>query len=201
MDRLVLASGNRGKLNELQAVLADLDVELLPQSAFDVPPVEETGTTFVENAIIKARHAARHCDLPALADDSGLLVDALGGAPGVHSARYAGPLARAEDNVARLIGALADVPTSDRQAAFYCVLVLMQSATDPMPIIAEGRWPGRIAAVPTGTGGFGYDPVFVPEGHDCTAAELGATLKNRISHRARALRALNEALAGHSRAD
>jgi XTP/dITP diphosphohydrolase len=195
LDRLVLASGNRGKLAEIRALLAPLDIELLPQSDFDVPAVEETGATFVENAIIKARHAAAHCALPALADDSGLLVDALGGAPGVHSARYAGPLASDRDNVARLLGALAGVPTAQRTASFYCVLVLMRSASDPMPLVVDGRWAGRIAATPLGEGGFGYDPVFVPDGHDRTAAELGSELKNRISHRALALAALGRALA------
>jgi XTP/dITP diphosphohydrolase len=196
METLVLASGNAGKLAEIQAVLADLDITLAPQSDFAVPAADESGTTFVENAVIKARHAAQHSRLPALADDSGLLVDALGGAPGVHSARYAGPLARSEDNVARLLGALADVPEQERKASFYCVLVLMRSPADPMPLIAEGRWDGRIAATPAGTQGFGYDPVFIPDGYDGTAAEIGSEIKNRISHRALALAALRRALAG-----
>ncbi len=198
--RLVLASGNAGKLAELRAVLDPLGLELISQAEFDTPPVAETGTTFVENAIIKARHAAAHCALPALADDSGLLVEALDGAPGVHSARYAGPAARDADNVARLLGALTDVPEAGRRAAFYCVLVLMHSANDPMPLIADGRWPGRIAAAPRGDGGFGYDPVFIPEGYTVTAAELGAATKNRVSHRALALASLSAGLEGRLRA-
>ncbi|MEO0423723.1 MAG: RdgB/HAM1 family non-canonical purine NTP pyrophosphatase [Pseudomonadota bacterium] len=198
MERLVLASGNAGKLRELTAVLAPLQIEVVPQSAFDVPTAEETGTTFVENAIIKARHAARHCALPALADDSGLLVDALGGAPGVHSARYAGPFASDADNVARLLGALTDLPTEERTASFYCVLVLMRSEADPMPLLADGRWPGRITTAPTGDGGFGYDPVFVPDGYELTAAQLGAEEKNRVSHRAQALASLAELMQARS---
>ncbi|MEM9384223.1 MAG: RdgB/HAM1 family non-canonical purine NTP pyrophosphatase [Pseudomonadota bacterium] len=192
MERLVLASGNAGKLRELTAVLAPLQIEVVPQSHFDVPTADETGTTFVENAIIKARHAARLCGLPALADDSGLLVDALGGAPGVHSARYAGPYAGDADNVARLLGALTDLPAGERTASFYCVLVLMRSETDPMPLLADGRWPGRITTTPSGDGGFGYDPVFVPDGYEQTAAQLGAEQKNRVSHRAQALASLAE---------
>ncbi len=190
MERLVLASGNAGKLRELSAVLAPLQIEVLAQSQFDVPTAEETGTTFVENAIIKARHACRHTGLPALADDSGLLVDALGGAPGVHSARYAGPSAGDADNVARLLGALTDLPADERNASFYCVLVLMRSESDPMPLLADGRWPGRIATAPSGDGGFGYDPVFIPDGYEQTVANIGAAEKNRVSHRALALASL-----------
>lgn len=194
MERLVLASGNAGKHRELSAMLEPLGIELALQSDWDVPSVPETGMTFVENALIKARHAASATGLPALADDSGLMVDALGGAPGLHSARYAGAGASDADNVARLLDALADIPDARRDARFVCLLVLLRSAGDPAPVICEGRWPGRIAEAPRGDRGFGYDPVFLVPRHDCTAAELDAGTKNRISHRGQALAALSDRL-------
>lgn len=195
MNRLVLASGNAGKHRELAAMLAPQGIELVPQSEFRVSPVPETGLTFVENALIKARHAARATGLPAVADDSGLIVDALDGAPGLHSARYAGPDATDADNVSKLLDALHGVASGDRDARFYCVLVLLARADDPAPLICEGQWHGRIAEAPRGQGGFGYDPVFVDPGTGATAAELEPARKNRISHRGRALAALAERLA------
>ncbi len=198
---IVLATGNAGKQKELEALLAGLPLTLRLQSEFGVSSAEETGLTFVENAILKARHAARETGLPALADDSGLEVDALGGAPGVHSARYAGPGAGDADNVDKLLGALAGVDAPGRGAAFRCVVVLMRHANDPAPIICSGRWPGRIAAAPVGDGGFGYDPVFFVPDHGATAAELPAATKNAISHRAQALAALRPALEAWCRKD
>ncbi len=197
MKRLVLASNNPGKLRELTALLADFDCALLPQAEFGVPEVAETGTTFVENAIIKARHAAAHTGLPALADDSGIAVDALGGAPGVYSARFAGPGASDADNNALLVEKLRDVPAAERGAHYRAVIVLMQSATDPSPLICEGRWDGVIRLEPAGNGGFGYDPHFYLPELDCTSAELAAAEKNRRSHRGQALAALRARLAEH----
>lgn len=194
MDRLVLASGNAGKHGELAAMLKPLGIELLRQSDWRVAPVPETGLSFVENALIKARHAARATGLPALADDSGLLVDALEGAPGLHSARYAGPEATDADNVAKLLDAVGDLPPARRSARFVCVLVLLRRADDPAPMICEGDWHGSIAEAPRGERGFGYDPVFLVPGDDCTAAELAPERKNRISHRGQALAALVERL-------
>lgn len=194
MDRLVLASGNAGKHRELAAMLKALGIELLRQSDWRVAPAPETGLTFVENALIKARHAALATGLPALADDSGLLVDALEGAPGLHSARYAGPEATDADNVAKLLDAVGDLPPARRSARFVCVLVLLRRADDPAPMICEGDWHGSIAEAPRGERGFGYDPVFLVPGDDCTAAELDPERKNRISHRGRALAALVERL-------
>lgn len=189
---IVLASGNAGKLAELQRILAPLGVTLRPQSDYRMPEVEETGLTFVENALLKARAAAAHSGLPAIADDSGLEVDALQGAPGIHSARYAegGDAA----NNAKLLEALDGVPESGRTARYQCVLVYLRHPADPTPLICNGSWEGRILAAPRGDGGFGYDPLFwVPE-CGCSAAELDAAEKNRISHRARASAALLEAL-------
>jgi XTP/dITP diphosphohydrolase len=189
---IVLASGNAGKLAELQRILAPLGVTLRPQSDYRVPEVEETGLTFVENALLKARAAAAHSGLPAIADDSGLEVDALRGAPGIRSARYAegGDAA----NNAKLLEALDGVPESGRTARYQCVLVYLRHPADPTPLICNGSWEGRILAAPRGDGGFGYDPLFwVPE-CGCSAAELDAAEKNRISHRARASAALLEAL-------
>ncbi|MEN0045247.1 MAG: RdgB/HAM1 family non-canonical purine NTP pyrophosphatase [Pseudomonadota bacterium] len=191
---LVLATGNAGKQRELEALLTGLDVTVRLQSAFGLSSAEETGQTFVENAILKARHAARETGLPALADDSGLEVDALAGAPGVYSARYAGPEASDTDNVEKLLAALAETPDEARGAAFRCVVVLLRHADDPAPIIREGRWAGRIARQPTGSGGFGYDPVFFVPEYAVTAAELEAATKNAVSHRAQALTALRPAL-------
>lgn len=191
-SQLVLASGNAGKLAELQAMLGN-EVEVIPQSRFVQEEVEETGLTFVENAILKARHAARASGLPALADDSGLAVDALGGAPGIYSARYAGGGGDQANN-AKLLEALQDVSDDKRGARFISVLVLMLHAEDPTPIICEGAWHGRIMQEPRGSQGFGYDPLFwVPE-RDCASAELSSADKNRISHRAKAMADLRKRL-------
>ena len=190
MTRIVLASLNEGKLRELAALLAPLSVTLLPQRAYAIDPVPETGSTFLANALLKARHAAQHAGLPALADDSGIEVDALGGRPGVHSARYAGEGASDSANLERLLAELAGVPAVQRAARYQCVIVLVRSAADPAPLIASGTWEGHIAIAARGTGGFGYDPVFVPAGGERTAAELGAAEKNAVSHRGQALRSL-----------
>ena len=192
--QLVLASGNPGKVDELRDLLQGTALELCAQSQFGVVDVDETATTFVENALLKARHAARATGLPAMADDSGLCVDALGGAPGLYSARYGGVQGDAGRNIARLLDAMRDVPATDRAARFYCVIVVLRSADDPQPLIAEGEWRGRILEAPRGAGGFGYDPVFFDPAHDCSAAELDPSLKNRISHRGRALAALKPRL-------
>lgn len=188
--KLVLASGNAGKQREFAALLAPLGMQLLLQSALGIDSVAETGTTFEANALLKARHAASRARLPALADDSGLEVDALDGQPGVWSARYAGATATDADNNARLLSELAGVPPERRGARYCCVLALVRSADDAAPLIARGSWQGRIGTRPAGAGGFGYDPLFVPEGHDVTAAELPAQQKNTLSHRGRALAAL-----------
>ena len=194
MKRLVLASGNPGKLHELSAILDDLGYELHPQSEFDVSEVAETGTTFVENAIIKARHAAVHTGLPALADDSGIEVDALDGAPGVYSARFSGPGADDAANNALLVEKLRDVPPMERSARYRAVIVLMRHAADPSPLICEGSWEGVIQLEPAGNGGFGYDPYFYLTGQECTSAQLTAAEKNRLSHRGKALAELKRKL-------
>lgn len=193
--RVVLASGNRGKLREFAEMLANTGVVFEPQSAFGIEPPEETGRTFLENALLKARHAARLSGLPAMADDSGLEVDALGGAPGVYSARYAGVGASDAANVARLLAALEDVPDSARTARFRCVIAFVRSADDAEPIIGEGCWSGRLLRAPRGADGFGYDPIFSPERPedpsiraDSSVAEWPASLKHRYSHRGAALR-------------
>ncbi|HUP97199.1 MAG TPA: RdgB/HAM1 family non-canonical purine NTP pyrophosphatase [Usitatibacter sp.] len=196
MKTIVIASGNPGKLRELQAMLGPLGIEALPQSEFNVSEAEEPHETFLENALAKARHASRATGLPALADDSGLCVGGLGGEPGVHSAHFGGRDGTREErdtrNNAKLIAALEG--RGDRAAFYYCVLVLVRSAADPTPLVAEGRWKGRIGTHPRGTNGFGYDPYFVPEGEARTAAELPSEEKNRSSHRARALAALADLL-------
>ncbi len=192
--QLVLASGNAGKLEELRTVLGDCELQLRAQSEFGVADVEETAPTFIENALTKARHAARATGMPALADDSGLCVDALGGAPGLYSARYGGGHGDAQRNIARLLMEMRDLPDERRGARFYCVLVLLRSADDPQPLIAEGGWFGRILRAPRGEGGFGYDPVFLDPVHDCSAAELDPVVKNGISHRGRALAVLKQRL-------
>lgn len=190
MSEWVLASGNPGKLAEFRHLLSGLGITIRPQSEFRVAPVEETGLTFIENALLKARHAADICAMPAMADDSGLEVDALEGAPGVFSSRYAGVGAGDEANREKLLAALGGVPPERRTARFYCVIVAMRHALDPTPRVAVGEWRGRILESPAGTGGFGYDPVFfVPEA-GCAAAELPPSHKNRLSHRARAMHAL-----------
>jgi XTP/dITP diphosphohydrolase len=188
--RLVLASGNAGKVVELEQLLAGSGVQLVPQTSLGVSDAEETGLTFVENALIKARHAARATGMPALADDSGICVDALGGAPGLYAARYAGTHGDSAANNAKLLHELAGVPMKKRSAYFIAVLVVLRHADDPAPLIAEGRWHGRILEAPRGEGGFGYDPLFLPAGHELGAAELDPALKNRLSHRGQALEVL-----------
>lgn len=187
---LVLATGNAGKVRELSALLAGEPWVVRPQSDFGVSEAEETGLSFVENAILKARNAARQTGLPAIADDSGIVCDALGGAPGIYSARYAGAGASDAANVDKLLAALAGVNDTARSARFVCVMVSLAHAEDPCPLIAQGRWEGRIAHAPRGTRGFGYDPVFIAAGGELTAAELDPVLKNEVSHRGQALRAL-----------
>lgn len=193
-NQLVLATGNKGKVAELQSVLAPLGVEVRPQSHFQVTDADETGLTFVENAIIKARHACAATGLPALADDSGLAVDALQGAPGIYSARYAGLEASDQDNILKLLNTLSHVSTEQRSAAFHCVLVYMAHAEDPTPLIAHGVWNGQIATTASGASGFGYDPIFYVPERNCTAAELSAADKFDLSHRGQALRVLLEQL-------
>ena len=191
---LVVATGNKGKLAELRALLSDLGITVRSQDEFGVPEVEETGLSFIENAIIKARHASMHTGLAALADDSGLAVDALGGAPGVRSARYSGEGATDLANNQLLLERLADVPDAQRVARFHCALALLRSVTDPVPIICCGSWEGRILRAPRGEGGFGYDPLFLVPDLDRTSAELPAEQKNRLSHRARAFAQLRRSL-------
>lgn len=195
MERLfVLASNNRGKVDELNRLLAATSIRLVPQSDYGVAPVEETGRTFVENAILKAREASRVADMPAIADDSGLEVDALGGAPGVRSSRFAGEAASDDDNNRRLLELLKEVPRQKRTARFRCVMVCLRHEDDPSPIICEGVWEGSIVGRPSGSGGFGYDPLFLPNGSEKTAAELSGEEKDRLSHRGMALRRLLQIL-------
>jgi len=189
-QKIVLASGNSGKLREIQAVLNQQQFQLIKQSEFNVPDVAETGTTFVENAIIKARHAAEKTGLPALADDSGIEVDALQGAPGVYSARYAGTPGEDDANNSKLLAEMKNVAEKLRTARFQCVIVYMQHAEDPMPLICEGTWEGKILHNLSGPNGFGYDPLFYVPTHKCSSAELEPAEKNRISHRAQALKKL-----------
>lgn len=191
---VVLASGNAGKLRELHRILEPLGVNLRSQAEFNVHEVEETGLTFVENALLKARAAAEHTGLPAIADDSGLEVDYLRGAPGIHSARYSGE--GDEGNNRKLLAALDGVAQGERTARYQCVLVYLRHAEDPVPIICQGSWEGLILEAPVGDGGFGYDPLFFVPEFDCSAAELDPPVKNRISHRAIASAALLEALRG-----
>ena len=192
---LVLASGNAGKLREIAAMLEGLSIIARPQSDFAVGEVEETGSTFVENAIIKARHAARISGRAALADDSGIAVDALGGAPGVYSARYAGSNASDAANLDKLLEATAALPDEARGCSFVCVMVAMRNADDPLPVIATGLWSGRLLRAPVGEGGFGYDPIFLVAEQGCSSAQLPAALKNQLSHRGQALRQLRALLA------
>lgn len=192
--RVVLATGNAGKQREFAALLAPLGFEILLQSALGIAPIEETGTSFEANALLKARHAARQARLPAFADDSGIEVDALGGRPGVYSARYAGEGASDAANNALLLQELADLPPEARGARYRCVIAWVRDAGDPAPLVAHGAWEGRIATEPSGEGGFGYDPLFIPQGLAITAAEMSAADKNAVSHRALALRALLEML-------
>ncbi len=190
MSTIVLATGNQGKVKELASLLAKQNIEIKPQSEFNVPDVAETGTTFIENAIIKARHAAKITGLPAIADDSGLEVDALSGAPGVYSARYAGENASDDDNTNKLLTALADVADENRTARFHCVLVYMRHENDPTPLVCHGVWQGSICREKQGEQGFGYDPVFWQEEHQMTSAQLPRDLKNQLSHRGQALQKL-----------
>jgi XTP/dITP diphosphohydrolase len=195
-ETIVLASNNAGKVREINQLLEGGGIRVVPQGDFGVPEAEETGLTFVENAILKARNAAQHSGLPAIADDSGLEVDALHGAPGIHSARYAGPRACDSDNLLKLLHALERVSEAGRGARFQCVLVYMRHAADPTPLICQGTWEGRILEAPSGENGFGYDPVFYVPTHGCSAAELEPAVKNGLSHRGQALRRLRQLLEG-----
>ena len=192
---LVAATGNAGKLTEIRRLLDGLAWEVAAQSDFGVEPPPEDGFTFVENAIVKARHAAEHTGQAALADDSGLIVDALGGAPGVRSARFAGDAASDSANNGKLLRALAEVPEAARTARFHCAVVFLRAPHDPVPLIAQGTWEGRVLAAPRGSGGFGYDPLFLDPAAGCTAAELPPERKDALSHRGRALRMLRASLA------
>lgn len=193
-QRIVLASNNAGKVREFNQLLTGTDFEVLPQSEFGVIEAEETGLTFVENAILKARNAAEHTGLPAIADDSGLEVDALDSAPGIYSARYAGSGASDLQNLEKLLADIKDVPDAQRTARFQCLMVYMRHAKDPTPQIFQGTWEGRILHAPQGDNGFGYDPVFFVPTHNCSSAELEADVKNSLSHRGQALTQLIEAL-------
>lgn len=191
-NSLVLASGNAGKIKELQALLPNYT--LIPQTQFNVSEIEETGTTFVENAILKARHAAKISNLPAIADDSGLVVAALNDEPAIYSARYARKGATDSENIAKVLQKLSGVPLEKRHAYFFCMLVFMRHANDPCPIIAQGRWNGFILEQPQGKNGFGYDPIFGVSTHNCSAAELSFDVKNSLSHREKALAELQREL-------
>ncbi|MFQ3265736.1 MAG: XTP/dITP diphosphohydrolase [Colwellia sp.] len=199
MSKVVLATGNQGKVKELAYLLAEQSIEIVPQSVFDVPEVAETGTTFVENAIIKARHAAKITGLPAIADDSGLEVDALNGAPGVYSARYAADITEDpitdDDNINKLLAALVNIPDEQRTARFHCVLVYMKHENDPTPLICHGVWQGSISRTKQGAQGFGYDPVFWQNDLQMSSAQLSREVKSKLSHRGQALAKLVEKLA------
>jgi XTP/dITP diphosphohydrolase len=195
-ERIVLASSNLGKVREINQLLASQQITVVPQSALGVTEANETGLSFVENALLKARHAARQSGLPAIADDSGIEVDALHGAPGIYSARYAGSAASDQANLTKLLDDLEKIPDAERTARFQCLIVYLRHASDPTPLICQGTWEGRIARDPRGDNGFGYDPVFEVPGLGCTAAELPAALKNELSHRGQAMRRLLAALAG-----
>jgi XTP/dITP diphosphohydrolase len=190
MPKIVLATGNAGKLKELQQMLGDNGTEFITQKSLGISDVEETGLTFVENAIIKARHACAASGLPAIADDSGLEVDALHGEPGIYSARFAGLNATDSENNLKLLAHLQDVPDEQRSARFQCVIVFMRSPFDATPLICTGTWEGRILRAPSGVHGFGYDPLFYVPEHDCASAELDPAVKNLISHRGQALQSL-----------
>ena len=193
-EKIVLASNNAGKVREFNQLLTEQQIQVVPQREFGVQEIEETGLTFVENAILKARNASRHSGLPAIADDSGIEVDALHGAPGIYSARYAGEGASDEDNLLKLLDALKDIPETERSARFQCLMVYMHHAEDPTPIICQGTWEGRILLQPQGENGFGYDPLFFVPGENCSSAQLEPDRKNRLSHRGQALRKLLAAL-------
>ena len=193
-EKIVLASNNAGKLREINQLLASVQIEVVPQRDFNIPDAVEDGLSFVENAIKKARHASSLSGLPAIADDSGIEVDALNGAPGIYSARFAGPDASDEANLQRLLERLADVPEAKRTARFQCLMVYMRHAEDPTPLICQGTWEGRILFEPRGINGFGYDPVFYVPSHDCSSAELPPEVKNSLSHRGQALQKLLQEL-------
>lgn len=190
IEKLVLASGNQGKLREFSQLFSDKDIQVIPQNEFDTIEAEETGLSFVENAILKARNACKFSGLPALADDSGLEVDALKGAPGIYSARYAGPDASDQDNYLKLLEAMQGVPAEQRTARFQCVLVYMRHENDPTPQVFQGSWEGQILTEPSGAEGFGYDPVFLIPNEACSAAELTKERKNTLSHRGQAIQEL-----------
>ncbi|MEP3856818.1 MAG: RdgB/HAM1 family non-canonical purine NTP pyrophosphatase [Porticoccus sp.] len=192
--KIVLATGNKGKLAEFQHLLESLPFDILPQSDFEVPEAVEDGLSFVENALIKARHASRLTDLPAIADDSGLEVDALNGAPGIYSSRFSGENATDRQNNLRLLSLLQEVPREQRTARFHCLLVFLRHAEDPTPLICQGTWEGLIGFTPEGDNGFGYDPLFYIPELGCSSAQLGKEEKNRISHRAKAMALLQERL-------
>ncbi|AXT29541.1 XTP/dITP diphosphatase [Pseudoalteromonas tunicata] len=194
MQKIVLATSNKGKVAELASMLSPLNIEIIAQSEFNVSEVAETGTTFIENAIIKARHAAKVTGLAAIADDSGLEVDALKGAPGIYSARFAGENATDKDNIIKLLNELKHVPHEQRSARFWCVLVLMRHADDPTPLVCQANWEGFITEQPSGEAGFGYDPVFYVPSLTITSAELSKEQKNAISHRGQALQLLLQQL-------
>jgi XTP/dITP diphosphohydrolase len=195
---VILASSNRGKLAELTVLLAPLGFDLMAQQALGIESPPETGATFVDNALIKARHAAAARALPAIADDSGIEVDALAGAPGVRSARYAGDVATDGDNIEKLLAALSGVAPAARGARYRCIIAFVRDACDAAPVIGAGTWRGHIAQAPRGTGGFGYDPIFIPQGYEMSAAQLPAAEKNAVSHRARALADLVAQLRVHA---
>ncbi|EKO3393720.1 XTP/dITP diphosphatase [Vibrio fluvialis] len=194
MKKIVLATGNQGKVREMADLLADFGFDVVAQSEFNVSEVAESGTTFIENAIIKARHAAKETGLPAIADDSGLEVDYLGGAPGVYSARYAGEDASDQQNLEKLLDAMKDVPEAQRSARFHCVLVLMRHENDPTPLVCHGKWEGRILTQAHGSNGFGYDPIFFVPEENCASAQLEPVRKKQLSHRGQALKKLFQAI-------
>jgi len=186
-NKIVIASGNAGKVREIGQLLQDLALEVLPQSDFNVPDIEETGLTFVENALLKARNASQHTGLPAIADDSGIAVDVLQGRPGIYSARFAGVGASDMDNLEKLIDMVKPFAEEERTARFICSMVYLRHEHDPMPVIAEGVWQGQLVTDPKGEYGFGYDPIFYVSSHQCTSAELSPEIKNTLSHRGQAL--------------
>ncbi|WP_415886004.1 RdgB/HAM1 family non-canonical purine NTP pyrophosphatase [Providencia rettgeri] len=194
MQKVVLATGNPGKVNELAGLLRDFGMDIVAQTSLGVESAEETGLTFIENAILKARHAAAQTGLPAIADDSGISVDALGSAPGIYSARYAGEEATDEQNLVKLLEAMKNVPDDQRQAQFNCVLVYLRHAEDPTPLVFHGRWHGIITRERKGQGGFGYDPIFYVPELGCTSAELTKAEKQAVSHRGKALTMMLDAL-------
>ena len=193
-NRIVFASGNTGKVREIGQLLDGLNIDIIPQSEFNVPEIEETGLTFVENAILKARNAVYHTGLPAIADDSGIAVDVLQGRPGIYSARFAGVGASDEENLGKLVSLVKSFSEEERTARFICSMVYLRHAEDPIPAIAEGVWEGRLLLEPKGQDGFGYDPIFYVSSQQCTAAELPPEIKNRLSHRGQALKRLLDKL-------